>query len=56
MFVDRLHGWLFSFPDLLFRTVDGGKHWSEIHLGGTFVMRAEAVPSDNERAIATGRA
>ena len=32
MFVDRLHGWLFSFPDLLFRTVDGGRHWGEIRL------------------------
>jgi photosystem II stability/assembly factor-like uncharacterized protein len=29
-FVDAYHGWLFSFPDLLFRTVDGGRHWQRV--------------------------
>lgn len=31
-FVDSRHGWLLSFPFLLFRTVDGGRHWQEIRL------------------------
>jgi photosystem II stability/assembly factor-like uncharacterized protein len=32
-FVDAWHGWLFSFPHLLFRTTDGGRHWQKIQLG-----------------------
>jgi photosystem II stability/assembly factor-like uncharacterized protein len=31
-FLDSRHGWLFSSPSLLFRTVDAGRHWQEIHL------------------------
>lgn len=31
-FVDARHGWLFSFPNLLFRTTDGGRHWQKILL------------------------
>ena len=31
-FVDARHGWVFSFPNLLFRTRDGGKTWQTIHL------------------------
>jgi photosystem II stability/assembly factor-like uncharacterized protein len=31
-FVDPRHGWLLSFPNLLFRTVDGGEHWTRIVL------------------------
>jgi photosystem II stability/assembly factor-like uncharacterized protein len=34
-FVDQRHGWLFSFPDLLFRTRDGGKHWKRIRSHST---------------------
>jgi photosystem II stability/assembly factor-like uncharacterized protein len=32
-FVDAQHGWLFSFPNLLFRTTDGGRHWQKVTLG-----------------------
>jgi hypothetical protein len=33
LFADPRDGWLISFLDLLFRTVDGGRHWRGIPLG-----------------------